>query len=67
MGDDYPDTRTSMANLASFYGDKKDLTPAEPLYRTAIIKGIVKLGENHPDTIQYKKNYRIDFGKDFVA
>ncbi|CAI7666504.1 unnamed protein product [Penicillium palitans] len=51
LGDDHPDTLTSMVNLAETYGAQGRWKEAEQLQVQAMETRKMKLGENHTDTL----------------
>ncbi|KAJ5960017.1 uncharacterized protein N7479_007167 [Penicillium vulpinum] len=51
LGEDHPDTLTSMANLASTYRNQGRWEAAEQLFVQVIETSKTKLGEDHPDTL----------------
>ena len=51
LGLDHPDTLTSMANLASTYGNLGKWDEAEKLFVDVMNARKTKLGSNHPDTL----------------
>ncbi len=51
LGDDHPDTLSSMNNLALLYSDQGRFDAAEPLYAKCLEVRKVKLGDDHPDTL----------------
>jgi tetratricopeptide (TPR) repeat protein len=50
LGEEHPDTATSLNNLALLYVDQGDYARAEPLYQQALAIRKKVLGEEHPDT-----------------
>jgi tetratricopeptide (TPR) repeat protein len=50
LGEQHPDTATSLHNLAGLYYLMGDYAKAEPLYRQALEINKKVLGENHPST-----------------
>jgi hypothetical protein len=50
LGEDHPETLTSMANLASTYRDQGRWEEAEKLEVQVMETRNTKLGEDHPDT-----------------
>ena len=50
LGDNHPDTATSLNNLAGLYNSMGDYAQAEPLYRQAIETYKKVLGDKHPRT-----------------
>ena len=51
LGDDHPDTLTSMEGLSSAYFVARKLDLALPLLEETLKRRKVKLGEDHPDTL----------------
>jgi hypothetical protein len=51
LGEDHPDTLSSLNNLASLLDDKGDYDRALPMYEEYLEKGKRILGEDHPDTL----------------
>jgi hypothetical protein len=51
LGDNHPDTLTSMGNLALAYTEQGKHKEAENLHRTALEGREGKLGPDHPDTL----------------
>ncbi|NCT46099.1 MAG: tetratricopeptide repeat protein, partial [Microcystis aeruginosa G11-09] len=50
LGDNHPDTATSLNNLAGLYYSQGRYSEAEPLYKQALAIRKQQLGDNHPDT-----------------
>ena len=50
LGNNHPDTATSLDNLAALYQSQGRYTEAEPLYKQALAIRKQQLGDNHPDT-----------------
>ncbi|GCE60930.1 photosystem I assembly protein Ycf3 [Microcystis aeruginosa NIES-4285] len=50
LGDNHPDTATSLNNLAVFYQSQGRYSEAEPLYKQALAIRKQQLGDNHPLT-----------------
>jgi Flp pilus assembly protein TadD/regulator of replication initiation timing len=50
LGDNHPDTATSLNNLAALYQSQGRYSEAEPLYQQALAIRKKQLGDNHPDT-----------------
>nr|NCR60363.1 CHAT domain-containing protein [Microcystis aeruginosa LL13-06] len=50
LGDNHPDTATSLNNLAALYESQGRYSEAEPLYKQALAIIKQQLGDNHPDT-----------------
>ncbi|WP_423202526.1 CHAT domain-containing tetratricopeptide repeat protein [Microcystis flos-aquae] len=50
LGDNHPDTATSLNNLAALYRVQGRYSEAEPLYKQALAIWKQQLGDNHPDT-----------------
>jgi CHAT domain-containing protein len=50
LGDNHPDTATSLNNLAALYQSQGRYSEAEPLYKQALAIRKQQLGDNHPDT-----------------
>ena len=61
LGEDHPDTLTSMNNLAVTYRSQCRLDEAEQLgvHATEASKG--KLGTDHPDTLNSMKNLALTY------
>ena len=59
LGDDHPDTLSSMNNLAILYHKQGRYDAAEALYKKCIELSIIKLGDDHPETKRIKGNYEI--------
>jgi non-specific serine/threonine protein kinase/serine/threonine-protein kinase len=51
LGDDAPETLSSIKNLMRLYVDQGKLEEAEPLAREALAGRRARLGEQHPDTL----------------
>ncbi|MBX3378402.1 MAG: serine/threonine protein kinase [Phycisphaeraceae bacterium] len=51
LGEDHPDTLTSISNMGVLLQDQGKLDQAEPYYREALEKLRRVLGEEHPDTL----------------
>jgi hypothetical protein len=51
LGEDHPDTLTSMANLASTWKSTCRSAGAVELLRTCIVKQQLTIGLGHPDTV----------------
>jgi len=56
LGEEHPDTLTSMANLAATYGDRSQWEKAEVLEVQVMEKRKQLLGEDHPDTLRSMAN-----------
>ena len=56
LGQDHPDTLSSMNNLAIAYRDTGRLSEALPLYEEALRLGKAKLAPDHPNTLMYMNN-----------
>ncbi|WP_419548321.1 CHAT domain-containing protein [Microcystis sp.] len=56
LGDNHPDTATSLNNLAALYESQGRYSEAEPLYKQALAIRKQQLGDNHPDTAQSLNN-----------
>jgi tetratricopeptide (TPR) repeat protein len=56
LGDDHPDTLTSMANLASTYRNQGRWEEAEELEVQVMESSKTKLGDDHPDTLTSMAN-----------
>ncbi|KEZ41458.1 hypothetical protein SAPIO_CDS7599 [Scedosporium apiospermum] len=63
LGDDHPDTLTSMANLASIYRNQGRWEEAEKLDVQVMETRKVKLGDDHPDTLTSMANLALTYGK----
>ena len=50
LGEDHPDTLTSLDNLASLFYSKGEYDRALPLFEECLAKMKRVLGEDHPDT-----------------
>lgn len=55
LGDDHPDTLTSMSNLAATRQTLGDLQGARELYEQALAGRRRMLGDKHPDSVQLAK------------
>ncbi|KAF9474122.1 hypothetical protein BDN70DRAFT_778912, partial [Pholiota conissans] len=55
LGDNHPETLTSMANLASTYQRQGHWKEAEELQVELVKKRKQWLGEDHPDTVRSMK------------
>ena len=62
LGEEHPDTLTSMANLASTYWNQGKLKEAEALQVVVIEKMKHLLGEEHPDTLSSMGNLASTYG-----
>jgi lipopolysaccharide biosynthesis regulator YciM len=51
LGEDHPDTLTSLNNLAGLFESKGEYDRALPLYEECLAKRKRVLGEDHPDTL----------------
>mmetsp|Transcript_3312 Transcript_3312/g.5090 ORF Transcript_3312/g.5090 Transcript_3312/m.5090 type:complete len:102 (-) Transcript_3312:93-398(-) len=51
LGDDHPNTLTSMNDLALLYQDQGKYNAAEPLYVECLEKRKATLGDDHPNTL----------------
>ena len=62
LGEEHPDTITSIGNLANIYSDQGKWNEAEQL--KVHVMGMSKklLGEEHPDTLIYMENLAITYG-----
>ncbi|CAE7146267.1 unnamed protein product [Rhizoctonia solani] len=58
LGEEHPDTLTSMNNLALIYSHLGQWAKATDLYHTAIRLAEQKLGNYHPSTQQYRRNLK---------
>ncbi|KAF3007144.1 hypothetical protein E8E15_000324 [Penicillium rubens] len=56
LGEDHPDTLTSMGNLASTYWNQGRWDEAEQLFVQVMEMSKTKLGEDHPDTLASMAN-----------
>ena len=56
LGDDHPDTLTSMDNLAVTRGNLGDLDGARELHEQALTARRRVLGDDHPDTLTSMNN-----------
>ena len=52
LGEDYPETLTSMNNLGFLYECQGRYEEVEPLYKKCLEMRATKLGEDHPDTLE---------------
>lgn len=59
LGEEHPDTATSLNNLALLYNSQGRYSEAEPLYKQAISIFQKSLGDNHPNTITARENLTI--------
>ena len=57
LGEQHPDTATSLNNLAGLYEAQGRYDEAEPLYQQALAIMRERLGEQHPYTITVAGNY----------
>ncbi|MBD2288192.1 tetratricopeptide repeat protein [Microcystis wesenbergii FACHB-1317] len=57
LGDNHPSVATSLNNLAHLYYSQVRYSEAEPLYLEAINIATQALGENHPHTQTFYRNY----------
>ena len=56
LGDDHPDTLSSINNLAALYRSQGKYDKAEPLYVECLAKRKEILGDDHPDTLSSMNN-----------
>ena len=63
LGDNHPDTLTSMANLASTYWNQRHWTQAEALEVVVMEKRKEVLGDNHPSTLTSMANLASTYRK----
>jgi CHAT domain-containing protein/Tfp pilus assembly protein PilF len=56
LGDNHPDTATSLNNLALLYKSQGRYSEAEPLLKQALAIRKAQLGDNHPDTARSLNN-----------
>ncbi|KAF8961360.1 acyl transferase/acyl hydrolase/lysophospholipase [Flammula alnicola] len=63
VGDDHPDTLTSMANLAATYRDQGHWSDAEALEVVVMEKRKRVLGDDHPDTLTSMANLAVTYWK----
>ena len=56
LGDEHPDTLTSMNNLATLLLGQAELSEAEPLFMEAMRMQRSTLGDDHPDTLTCMSN-----------
>ncbi|KAK9384173.1 hypothetical protein V1515DRAFT_624563 [Lipomyces mesembrius] len=56
LGEDHPDTLTSMNNLADLFNSQGKYEAAEPLYEETLRLSKEGLGEDHPDTLASMNN-----------
>ena len=61
LGDNHPNTLTTMHNLAATYADQAKYSDAEVLYKQCLAKMKIVLGENHPQTIGTKENLACNY------
>ena len=59
MGQNHPNTLSSMNNLANLYRNQGKYAEAEPLYVDCLRLFRQLLGENHPNTLAVKTNLAI--------
>jgi Flp pilus assembly protein TadD len=59
LGEDHPDTLTTMNNLAGLYDAQEKYSKAEALYAKCLDLKRVKLGEDHPDTLTTMNNLAV--------
>ncbi|WP_130757607.1 CHAT domain-containing protein, partial [Microcystis aeruginosa] len=59
LGDNHPDTASSLNNLAVFYQSQGRYSEAEPLYKQALAIRKQQLGDNHPDTATSLNNLAV--------
>ena len=57
LGENHPHVALSLNNLAGLYDSQGRYTEAEPLYLEAINIFRERLGENHPHTQTFYRNY----------
>jgi tetratricopeptide (TPR) repeat protein len=62
LGENHPDTATSLNNLANLYYSQGKYEQAEPLYIQALEIAEQTLGENHPLRVTIRNNLE-DFRK----
>ena len=62
LGDDHPDTLTSMANLACMYTNQGRRKEAETLYVVVMEKRKQVLGNDHPSTLASVANLASMYG-----
>ncbi|MEO1375278.1 MAG: tetratricopeptide repeat protein [Cyanobacteria bacterium J06635_10] len=63
LGENHPDTGTSLNNLAYLYNSQGRYEEAEALYIQAVDIAERVLGANHPDTVIIRKNFQRFRGK----
>ena len=56
LGENHPDTATSLNNLAQLYNNQGRYEQAEPLFIQAVKISERVLGANHPNTVLYHNN-----------
>jgi hypothetical protein len=56
LGEDHPDTLSTMNDLAELYHSQGKYNKAKPLYVKCLDMRRIKLGEGHPDTLRSKNN-----------
>jgi tetratricopeptide (TPR) repeat protein len=60
LGDNHPDTATSLNNLAGLYRSQGRYAEAEPLYQEALAIIKQQLGDNHPATASSLNNLALE-------
>jgi tetratricopeptide (TPR) repeat protein len=58
LGENHPDTASSLSNLASLYYSQGKYEEAEPLFIQAVEIAEGLLGANHPHTVLYRNNFQ---------
>jgi tetratricopeptide (TPR) repeat protein len=56
LGEEHPDTATSLNDLATLYADQGDYIRAAPLYERALAIRERVLGPDHPSTVRVRDN-----------
>ena len=56
LGENHPDTLSTMSSLAATYGNQGKYRDAEALLKLCLDKMKVVLGENHPSTLSTMNN-----------
>jgi hypothetical protein len=51
LGDDHPDTLTSMYSLAEIYRQQRKMTEVAKMHEEVLTKRKMILGDDHPDTL----------------
>jgi tetratricopeptide (TPR) repeat protein len=61
LGEEYPDTLTSMNDLAFIFYNQGKYEAAEPLYEETLRMSVKVLGKEHPDTLISMNNLALLF------